>query len=147
MKILFQLQVLKTQGYLGTHHYFVLEPVMSTETYEYRKVAGQSTCLGCGLGPHLRACKRQQINVSLHINVSLPLSPSLPLSLKNLKYFLKSHWYIHIQIKILPTLSWQILLSSSVALGFPPHLDTHRTLSFYPSVPTSTMSAQQDNSM
>ena len=45
-----------------------------------QRVAGsitrQGTCLGCGLGPQQRACKRQP-----HTVVS-SLSPSLPLSLK-----------------------------------------------------------------
>ena len=52
-----------------------------------RKVASsipsQGTYLGCGRGPQLGVCKRQQMGVSLAHQCSSPsLSPSLPLSLK-----------------------------------------------------------------
>ena len=61
-----------------------------------QKVSGSipslSTCLGCGPGPQLEACERQQIVSVSHRCSSPSLSPSLPLSLKikikSLKNFL-----------------------------------------------------------
>ena len=47
-------------------------------------IPSQDTCLDCGPGPWLRACKRQLIDVSLiHKCFSPSLSPSLILSLKS----------------------------------------------------------------
>ena len=51
-----------------------------------QRVAGsipsQDTCLGCGPGPQLGACKKQPIDVSLaHWCSSPSFSPSFPLSL------------------------------------------------------------------
>ena len=46
---------------------------------QFESQSGHS--LGCGPGPQLGACERQQIDISC-TNISLPLSPFLPLSLK-----------------------------------------------------------------
>ena len=51
--------------------------VLACELKGHRFDSSQGTCLGCGPGPQLGACKRQHLS---HMDVSLPLSLPLPLS-------------------------------------------------------------------